>query len=120
MGKGGGWGSIHPSLHACLPRGHTSPAFYHAYPFLLVAGRLEFGAANVLMNVMSRQFILRAGLAESLPVPPHIAKKKIPHADPTTGRTVPKKQLTEKTGIKLESFLFDAYPDAKVHAVLEA
>ncbi|KAJ2898346.1 UDP-N-acetylglucosamine pyrophosphorylase [Zalerion maritima] len=69
-------------------------------------GVLKFRAANIVNHYYS------IGFLESIPVwapklPHHVAKKKIPHANPETGETV---KTTTPNGIKLEQFVFDCFP----------
>lgn len=46
----------------------------------------------------------------------HLARKAIPCADPATGRTA---KPAATNGIKLESFIFDVFPQAEAMAVLQ-
>ncbi|EFX03770.1 udp-n-acetylglucosamine pyrophosphorylase [Grosmannia clavigera kw1407] len=67
---------------------------------------LKFRAANIVNHYYSRRFL------ESIPewaadLPHHVARKKIPYADLTTGATV---KPTSPNGIKLEQFVFDVFP----------
>lgn len=69
-------------------------------------GVLRFRAANIVNHYYSFRFL------ESIPqwakdLPHHVARKKIPHADPESGETV---KPTKPNGIKLEQFVFDVFP----------
>ncbi|KAM3514031.1 hypothetical protein MY11210_002348 [Beauveria gryllotalpidicola] len=69
-------------------------------------GVLKFRAANIVNHYYSFSFL------ESIPqwahkLPHHIARKKIPAADPETGETV---KPEKPNGIKLEQFVFDVFP----------
>lgn len=79
-------------------------------------GELLFSAGNICIHAYSRAFLEGPASPARLPREYHIARKKIPHADPTTGRTV---AATAENGIKLESFIFDVFPSAERMAVLE-
>lgn len=69
-------------------------------------GALKFRAANIVNHYYSFRFL------ESIPqwahkLPHHVARKKIPNADPVTGETV---KPDSPNGIKLEQFVFDVFP----------
>lgn len=70
-------------------------------------GSLTFSAANLCIHFYTLDFLKNKCHPDRLPKEYHIARKKIPHADAATGRTIPKSDLKENTGIKLESFIFD-------------
>lgn len=76
-------------------------------------GRLVFGAANVCNHYLSLAFV-RAVLGASLPY--HLARKKIPQLDPESRATLTPSSVN---GVKLELFIFDAFPLAERWAVLE-
>ncbi|CAK7269707.1 UDP-N-acetylglucosamine pyrophosphorylase [Sporothrix epigloea] len=69
-------------------------------------GVLKFRAANIVNHYYSLRFL------ETIPawagaMPHHVARKKIPYADLTTGDTV---KPTAVNGVKLEQFVFDVFP----------
>ncbi|CAK7215745.1 UDP-N-acetylglucosamine pyrophosphorylase [Sporothrix bragantina] len=69
-------------------------------------GVLKFRAANIVNHYYSLRFL------ESIPqwagnMPHHVARKKIPYADLSTGETV---KPTAVNGVKLEQFVFDVFP----------
>lgn len=70
------------------------------------AGVLKFRAANIVNHYYSFRFL------ESIPqwahrLPHHVARKKIPSADLSSGETV---KPEKPNGIKLEQFVFDVFP----------
>ena len=72
----------------------------------LGAGVLKFRAANIVNHYYSFRFL------ESIPLwasklPHHVARKKIPHVDLTSGEAV---KPAKPNGIKLEQFVFDVFP----------
>jgi len=69
-------------------------------------GLLKFRAANIVNHYYSFRFL------DTIPVwakqlPHHIARKKIPYADLSSGETV---KPEKPNGIKLEQFVFDVFP----------
>lgn len=69
-------------------------------------GVLKFRAANIVNHYYSFGFL------ESIPqwahkLPHHVARKKIPYADTSSGETV---KPEKPNGIKLEQFVFDVFP----------
>lgn len=81
------------------------------------AGVLKFRAANIVNHYYSARFL------DSIPqwahkLPHHIARKKIPAADLSSGETV---KPEKPNGIKLEQFVFDVFPmlDLKQFACME-
>jgi UDP-N-acetylglucosamine/UDP-N-acetylgalactosamine diphosphorylase len=69
-------------------------------------GVLKFRAANIVNHYYSFRFL------ETIPqwahkLPHHIARKKIPYADLSSGETV---KPEKANGIKLEQFVFDVFP----------
>ena len=79
-------------------------------------GNLAFRAANIANHFYTRAFLEQVEEFETNMVF-HIAKKKIPHVDTTSGELV--KTPTKPNGIKLELFVFDVFPFAKRLVVLE-
>ena len=80
-------------------------------------GVLKFRAANIVNHYYSRRFL------ETIPqwaakLPHHIARKKIPYTDLSSGETV---KPEKPNGIKLEQFVFDVFPllELKQFACLE-
>jgi UDP-N-acetylglucosamine/UDP-N-acetylgalactosamine diphosphorylase len=70
------------------------------------AGVLKFRAANIVNHYYSFDFL------ESIPqwahkLPHHVARKKIPNTDLSSGETV---KPEKPNGIKLEQFVFDVFP----------
>ena len=83
------------------------------------AGKLLFGAGNICQHYFTVSFLRRVATAyKETPslIPYHIAKKKIPFADPATGSMV---AALEPNGIKLEAFIFDSFPLAANSVILE-
>lgn len=82
---------------------------------------LVYNAGNLCIHYYNTEFLATHCSPESLPKVYHVARKGIPFADPDTGRTLSKEQMAGRgnTGIKLESFIFDVFPQARHMAVLE-
>lgn len=76
------------------------------------AGQLRFNAGSVAIHIFSIGFIRRAA---SIPLPLHVAHKKVPFCD-TTGKTV---KPDAPNAFKFEKFIFDALPRARRSMVLE-
>lgn len=71
---------------------------------------LKLRAANIVNHYYSTAFLLKTtDLAKQLPY--HVANKKIPYADESTGETV---KPSTPNGIKLEQFVFDIFPQVPV------
>lgn len=73
-------------------------------------GVLKFRAANIVNHYYSFRFL------ESIPqwaknLPHHVARKKIPYADLSSGETV---KPEKPNGIKLEQFVFDVFPQLEL------
>lgn len=79
-------------------------------------GNLAFRAANIANHFYTRAFLEQVEEFET-DMAFHIAKKKIPYVDATSGEVV--KKPTKPNGIKLELFVFDVFPFAKSLVVLE-
>ncbi|RDX51147.1 nucleotide-diphospho-sugar transferase [Lentinus brumalis] len=78
-------------------------------------GELAFRAGNIANHFYTTSFLKDVeSFEEELAF--HIARKKIPHVDLTTGETV---KPTKPNGMKLEMFVFDVFPFTKHFAVLE-
>ena len=78
-------------------------------------GELAFRAANIVNHFYTLDFLKRVksfedGLAF------HIARKKIPHVDLSSGELV---KPSSPNGMKLELFVFDVFPFTERFAVLE-
>ncbi|KAI5290271.1 UDP-N-acetylglucosamine pyrophosphorylase [Ascosphaera aggregata] len=69
-------------------------------------GVLKFRAANIVNHYYSIGFLDSVEQWASQ-LEHHIARKKIPHLDTTTGETV---KPTKPNGIKFEQFVFDVFP----------
>lgn len=76
---------------------------------------LLFRAANIANHFFTLDFLEGLAKVEDQ-MPYHIAHKKIPHIDPSSGEKV---KPTKPNGVKLEAFIFDSFPFAKNMAVLE-
>lgn len=68
-------------------------------------GQLVYGLANIANHVFTVDFLERVAASGELPY--HLAKKKIPSIDPSTGSAL------KVDGYKLEAFLFDAFTKAQ-------
>lgn len=77
------------------------------------SGELRFDAGNLCIHMYTFDFLAKKCHPDKLPTVYHAANKKIPYADPKTGVTIPKSELQDNTGIKLESFIFDVFPEAE-------
>lgn len=69
-------------------------------------GKLLFGAGNICNHFFSVAF-LKDTVCPKWSHQTHVAKKKIPYADPETGDTV---KPSENNGVKMEGFIFDSFP----------
>lgn len=69
-------------------------------------GVLKFRAANIVNHYYSSAFINSIENWVSK-MPHHVARKKIPYVDATTGNTI---KPEKPNGIKLEQFVFDVFP----------
>ena len=81
-------------------------------------GSLKFSAGNVCMHYYSFEFLRDKCTPDKLPKVYHRANKKIPTAD-AAGKMIPKAEVSEITGMKLETYIFDVFPSASPMAVLE-
>lgn len=82
-------------------------------------GKFLFGAGNICNHYFTVPFlrqIVSAYQTDCKVMPYHVAKKKIPCADPLTGLTI---SPNEPNGIKLEAFIFDCFSLAVQSAILE-
>lgn len=78
-------------------------------------GQLAFRAGNIANHFYTVEFLHKVeSFEDSLAF--HIARKKIPYVDQSTGRTV---KPTQPNGMKLEMFVFDVFPFTTKFAVLE-
>lgn len=78
-------------------------------------GKLAFGDANIANHFFSTEFLERVpSFADELEY--HIASKKIPYIDITTGELV---KPTKPNGVKLERFVFDVFGHSKAFSVLQ-
>lgn len=73
---------------------------------------LRFRAANIVNHYYSAKYLLTIPDWPSSNLPYHVAHKKIPYVDLTTGIIDPKP--TKPNGIKLEQFVFDVFPSLKL------
>lgn len=78
-------------------------------------GKLAFGDANIANHFFSTEFLERVpSFADELEY--HIASKKIPYIDITTGECI---KPTKPNGVKLERFVFDVFGHSKAFSVLQ-
>ena len=78
-------------------------------------GELAFRAGNIANHFYTLKFLNEVkDFEEELAY--HIARKKIPHIDLSSGEVV---RPTKSNGMKLEMFVFDVFPFTKRFAVLE-
>lgn len=102
-------------------RGRFSVVEYSEIPSELAQARdpatgdLRFRAANIANHFYTLDFLQSVQSFES-EMAFHVAHKKIPHVDLTTGENV---KPTKPNGIKLELFVFDVFPFTRNMAVLE-
>jgi UDP-N-acetylglucosamine/UDP-N-acetylgalactosamine diphosphorylase len=69
-------------------------------------GQLTFNAGNICNHYFRRDFLQKIGSTFERDLKLHVAKKKIPYVDATTGERV-KPDTTN--GIKIEKFVFDVF-----------
>ncbi|CAO1618474.1 unnamed protein product [Parajaminaea phylloscopi] len=79
-------------------------------------GGLQFRAANIVNHFYTTDFLSQRVPSFEGQMAYHIARKKIPTVDPTTGDTV---KPTTPNGMKLELFIFDVFPFCESLAVHE-
>ncbi|GAA5836250.1 hypothetical protein JCM9279_002240 [Rhodotorula babjevae] len=79
-------------------------------------GDLAFRAANVANHFFSLAFLERVCALDEAQMPFHVARKKIPHVDLSSGALV---KPTTPNGMKLELFVFDVLALAERCALLE-
>mmetsp|Transcript_27423 Transcript_27423/g.86926 ORF Transcript_27423/g.86926 Transcript_27423/m.86926 type:complete len:364 (-) Transcript_27423:272-1363(-) len=78
------------------------------------SGKLVYGAGNICNHFFSLAFIVDVvlpGMSDMY----HVAKKKIPALDSASGETL---TPDEANGIKLETFIFDCFPQSQTMAIL--
>jgi UDP-N-acetylglucosamine/UDP-N-acetylgalactosamine diphosphorylase len=78
-------------------------------------GRLVYGAGNICNHFYTLDFLMDV-VVPNLGSMYHVARKKIPYHDVSTGMTV---TPSSNNGIKLESFIFDVFPLSTNMAVLD-
>jgi UDP-N-acetylglucosamine/UDP-N-acetylgalactosamine diphosphorylase len=78
-------------------------------------GRLVFGAGNICNHFYTLDFVTNV-IVPNLGSMYHVARKKIPYYDVSTGNTV---NPSSNNGIKLESFIFDVFPLSTNMAILD-
>ncbi len=105
----------------CRSGGKTIVCEYIHLPADLAAqrdadDRLQFGAASIAVHIISVKLVEDLTGGGSFALPLHAALKKVPFVDPETGR---REDPAEPNAIKLESFVFDALPQARSPIVLE-
>ncbi len=79
------------------------------------SGELRFWAGNMALHVFSLPFLRRVSGAADRWLPFHTSEKKIPMVDDHGHPVAPR----EPNGRKLERFVFDALPAARVACVVE-
>ena len=107
------WRHLPPRLSASPPRSQVDPAQAAEVD---ASGKLRLGAGNICNHMFSLPFLRAVASAPPGALPFHVARKKVPCADKATGATV---TPIAPNGIKLEAFIFDAFPMADSQAVLE-
>lgn len=75
---------------------------------------LAYRGANICNHYYTLEFLTQMA-EESDNLPFHVAKKKIPHVDPSGQAQKP----TQPNGIKLEQFIFDVFPLSKRFRIWE-
>ncbi|KAL7062321.1 hypothetical protein AAHC03_0143 [Spirometra sp. Aus1] len=79
--------------------------------------RLLYSLGNICNHFMTRGFLEKVCSADAeAQLVYHIARKKVPHLDPTTGEMV---QPSQPNAYKLEKFIFDVFPLADRFAIWE-
>ncbi|KZV70993.1 nucleotide-diphospho-sugar transferase [Peniophora sp. CONT] len=78
-------------------------------------GELAFRAANIVNHFYTTDFLKRVNSFEDN-LAFHIARKKIPHVELSSGKNV---KPTTPNGMKLELFVFDVFPFTERFGVLE-
>jgi len=78
--------------------------------------RLCFGSGSIAVHIISVKLVEQLTGGETFALPLHAARKIVPHVDPDTGE-----RLDPETpnAVKLESFVFDALPQARSSIVYE-
>lgn len=76
-------------------------------------GKLTFNAGNICNHFFTTVFLRR--IAETT-MPLHVAKKKIPFVDTSSGKRL---KPADPNGIKMEKFIFDVFPLAERFVALE-
>lgn len=79
------------------------------------SGELAFRAANIANHFYTTAFLNSVAQFED-EMAFHVARKKIPYVDASTGELV---KPTKPNGLKLELFVFDVFPYTQSFAVLE-
>jgi UDP-N-acetylglucosamine/UDP-N-acetylgalactosamine diphosphorylase len=77
-------------------------------------GRLRFRAGSIAVHVLERAFVERQ-TEQGLRLPFHVARKKVPYVDADGCPVEPR----ERNGIKFETFIFDALPEAETTVTQE-
>ena len=105
----------------CRADGKTTVIEYSDLPAELAEavredGTLRFIAGSIAVHLLSVEFVERLTEEEQLRLPWHRAEKIVPHIDLESGERI---EPTTANAVKLETFVFDALPQAKSSIVLE-
>jgi len=80
------------------------------------SGKLVYHAGNICNHFFTRDFLQKVCEKHEKSLPHHVAKKKIPYIDLSTGEFV---RPTSNNGIKLEKFVFDVFQFSQEFVVWE-
>ena len=79
-------------------------------------GQLCFGSASIAVHIISVKLVEQLTRGDTLALPLHAARKIVPHVDLDTGERL---EPDSPNAVKLESFVFDALPQAGSSIVYE-
>ncbi len=83
------------------------------------AAPLRFRAGNICVHAYDIEFLRGPAHPDRLSEVFHVARKKIPCADPATGLTMSKAAIETENAVKLEGFIFDVFEEAERTVLLE-